>query len=127
MHSRDGGSLQKPPTIPIVSFGFVFQRDIFQPLQEAHRKIRQRRSLLWKRVRMLHEMSELQTSNFRRSRHLGFIRRPTITLAAYREIVPVILRLRFLKQLHELPPLQPARKQLACSSGYIREERSHHS
>ena len=36
-------------------------------------------------------------------------------MTSHREVIPVILRVRFSKELHEFPPVKPARKQLVSS------------
>ena len=58
---------------------------------------------------------------------VDFFGRPTEALTAHREVISVVLRVGLLIQLHELPPLQPARKPLVCSSGCTPEEQRHHN
>jgi hypothetical protein len=78
-------------------------------------------------VTTLKSLRELHAGHFHGHYRFGFAGRPTISLAAYREIKPVKPRSRFLKELHESPPLQPARKQLAYVPLIWSKEQPNHS
>jgi hypothetical protein len=69
--------------------------------------------------------SEFESGSLLRSRFVGLLGRPAVALAAYREVIPVILRLVLSEQFHENTSQQPARKHPACSAQRIRAEQQH--
>ena len=70
---------------------------------------------------------ELQGRDFSCPIYVRLACGPSISFAPDGEVIPPELRLLLFKDLHESPPMQPARKALVCSSGYIPEERRHRS
>jgi hypothetical protein len=94
-------------------------------LEEILRVFAKRGRFSVERVAALNYGSEFESGSLLRSRFVGFLGRPAEALAARREVIPVIPRLAFSEQFHEITSKQPARKQLVCSAELIRAEQQH--